>query len=102
MNLTPSNSLRDIQEQLQLMCTQMTDLSNQITNLSKRVKSIKTFQVRQSNDNKHPNNNYQYHPMPIHNKHHNHWHHDVYNDPDDRVIKHIKTEALDFNGCLDP
>jgi hypothetical protein len=40
--------------------------------------------------------------MPIHNKHHNHWHHDVYNDPDDRVIKHIKTEALDFNGCLDP
>ena len=47
MDSNSSNTLRDIQEQLQLMQTEMNNISNQMNNISRRVEeSIETLQVR--------------------------------------------------------
>ena len=57
MDPSSSNVLRDIQEQLQLMRTDVRNMSNQINNLSRRIKSIETLQVRQFSGSEHSNDN---------------------------------------------
>ena len=46
MDPNSSNVLRDIQEQLHLMRTEVSNMSNHINNLSRRMESIETLQVR--------------------------------------------------------
>jgi hypothetical protein len=58
MDPNSSNVLRYIQEQLQFMRTEMSNMSNQINNLSGRMESIKILQVRQSNESEHFNDNH--------------------------------------------
>ena len=43
MDPNSNNILRDIQEQLQLMRTEMSNMSNQMNNLSGRMESIETL-----------------------------------------------------------
>ena len=50
MDPNSSNVLRDIQEQLQLMRTEISNMSNQMNNLSGRMESIETLQIRQSSE----------------------------------------------------
>ena len=57
MDPDSDNVLRDIQEQLHLMRTKVSNMSNQINNLSRRMESIKTLQIRQSSESEYSNEN---------------------------------------------
>ena len=80
MDPNSSNVLRDIQEQLHLMRTEVGNMSNQVNNLSGRMKSIETLRVRQFSGSEHSNDNPRNPRRPIHRRnHHNnsqHGHHD--------------------------
>ena len=57
MDPDSNNVLRDIQEQLHLIRTEVGNMSNQINNLSGRMESIETLRVRPSSGSEHSNDN---------------------------------------------
>jgi septation ring formation regulator EzrA len=76
MDPNTSNVLRDIQEQLQLMRADM-------NNISERLKSIKTLQTKQSNENEIYNDNHRNRQRLVPRKNHQHDHHQGHNEFDD-------------------
>jgi hypothetical protein len=83
MDPNTSNVLRDIQEQLQLMRADMNNMSTHMNNISERLKSIKTLQTKQSNENEIYNNNHSNRQRPVPRKNHQHDHHQGHNEFDD-------------------
>ena len=57
MDPSSSNVLKDIHEQLKLMQMDVSNMSNQVNNLSGRMESIETLRVRQSSGSEHSNDN---------------------------------------------
>ena len=72
MDPDSNNILRDIQEQLHLMRTEVGNMSNQVNNLSRRMESIETLRVRQSSGSEHSNDNPRNPQRPIHRRNHHH------------------------------
>ena len=78
-----SNVLRDIQEQLHLMRTEVGNMSNQVNNLSGRMGSIETLRVRRSSRSEHSNDNPRNPRRLIHHRNHHHNPHQGHHDFDD-------------------
>jgi recombination DNA repair RAD52 pathway protein len=65
-----SNVIRNIQEQLQLMRAEMSNMSNKMNNLSRRVESKETLQLKQYSKSEHFTNNYRNRQRPVPCKNH--------------------------------